>query len=111
MLGEEEWSTLNNDKHANPKHKHQLLLSEYLCAALTSELVQLSIDRVYDEHVRRLVAGSHRGPKQGQRPAWLLAPSLLVDKIVQLSRLCIQHKVPAQREDFTVRKVFTACTF
>lgn len=55
--------------------------------SLTSEFVQLSVDRVYDEHVRRLVALGHRGADQGQGAARLLALPLLVHEVVQLSQL------------------------
>lgn len=61
----------------------------------TSEFVELSVDRVYNEHVRSLVARGYGGTDQGQGPAGLLALPLIVDKVLQLSQLWIQHKVPA----------------
>lgn len=64
----------------------------------TSEFIQLSIDGVYDEHVRSLVARRHRGADQRQRTTGLLALPLLIDKVLQLSQLWIQHKIPAQEE-------------
>lgn len=62
---------------------------------LTSELVQLSVDGVHNEHVWSLVALSYRGTDQGQRPAGLLTLPLLVDKVVQLAQIGVQEKVPA----------------
>lgn len=70
-------------------------------AALTSEFVQLSVDRVHNEHVWSLVALSDRGSDQGQRPAGLLALPLLVDKVVQLAQIGVQEKVPAEEDTHT----------
>lgn len=50
----------------------------------TSEFVQLPVDRVDDEHVRRLVAGRHRSTNERQGPTRLLGFSLLIDKILKL---------------------------
>lgn len=48
-----------------------------------------------DEHVGRLVARGYRGTDEGQRPSRLLDFPLLVDEVLQLAELGIQHKVPA----------------
>lgn len=48
--------------------------------------------------MRSLVARCHRGADQRQRATGLLALPLLIDKVLQLSQLWIQHKIPAQEE-------------
>lgn len=65
-------------------------------AGLTSEFVQLATDRVHNEHVRSLVALSYRGTNQGQGTTGPLTLPLLIDKVVQLSQIRIQNKVPAE---------------
>lgn len=49
--------------------------------------------------MRSLVALGYRGTNQGQGPTGLLALPLLVDKVLQLSQLWVQHKVPAWKEN------------
>lgn len=65
-------------------------------AGLTSEFVQLATDRVHNEHVWSLVALSYRGTNQGQGTTGPLTLPLLIDKVVQLSQIRIQNKVPAE---------------
>ncbi len=62
---------------------------------LTPQFEEIFICSTDCEHIGKLIAWGHRGADEGQGPSWLLVLTVLVDEILKLAELRVQHKIPA----------------